>query len=180
MSRPRHAVAELQSHGGRPGVGSVVGGEGVVLGGRRVVVVVAVPSTHQTARPHSVHQGVALGELFVHPAAPVVVGRAVAVVTLRFLPDTAEHQLTTFRLPNQALLPEDDRLLADVEVVLTELVLHDDWNARRQSFSPIHVQLPCLSLPRTVNSITVNTDNKHKLTCAEYRQSEQPGGACRR
>ena len=98
MPRPGHAVAELQGHGGRSGVGSVVRGQSVVLtvvltvvlGGR---VVVAVPSTHQTARAHPVHQGVALGELFVHPAAPVVVWRsAVTVVTLRFLPGRSNYQ----------------------------------------------------------------------------------------
>ena len=94
VSRPRHAVTELQGHGGRSGVRSVVG-QGVVLavvlGGRGVVV--AGPSSHQTARAHPVHQGVALRELLVHPAAPVVVWRsAVTVVTLRFLPGRSNYQ----------------------------------------------------------------------------------------
>ena len=93
VSRPRHAVTELQGHGGRPGVRSVVRGQRVVVGGRLVVlVVVAVPSSHQTARAHPVHQRVALGELLVHSAAPVVVGRSpVTVVTLWFLPGRTQY-----------------------------------------------------------------------------------------
>ena len=157
VSGPGHAVTELQGHGGRPGVRSVVSRESVVLGRRlvAVVAVVTVPSTHQTARAQAVHQGVALGELLVHPAAPVVVGRAaVTVVTLRLLParsDTLPTDTTTASLH----LPQNDRLLADVEVVFTEFVLHDDGNARRQSLCPIHVQLACLPLPRAVIGITV-------------------------
>ena len=93
VSRPGHAVTELQGHGGRPGVRSVVRGQRVVVGRRLVVVVVvAISSSHQTARAHPVDQRVALGELLVHSAAPVVVGRsAVTVVTLRFLPGRTQY-----------------------------------------------------------------------------------------
>ena len=88
VSRSRHAVTELQGHRWRPGVRSVVRGQCVVLLRLVVVLVVTVPSTHHhTALTHPIHQRVALRELLVHPAAPVVVGRsAIAVVTLRFLP----------------------------------------------------------------------------------------------
>ena len=83
MSGPGHGVAELQRHGGRPGVWRVVRGEGVVG-------VVAVPASHDAPRTHPVDQRVALGELLVHPAGAVVVWwparPAVAVVAVRLLP----------------------------------------------------------------------------------------------
>ena len=86
MSGPGHGVAELQRHGGRPGVWRVVRGEGVV----GVVGVVAVPASHDAPRTHPVDQRVALGELLVHPAGAVVVWwparPAVAVVAVRLLP----------------------------------------------------------------------------------------------
>ena len=149
MSRPGHAVAELQGHGGRPGVGSVVSRQCVVEG-RRLVLVTVTSTHHQTARAHPVHQRVALGELLVHSAAAVVVGRpAVTVVTLGLLPGRSE-KLDTIRHHLHLHLPQNDRLLADVEVVFTEFILHDDGNTRRESLSPIHVQLACLPLPRTV------------------------------
>lgn len=44
------------------------------------------------------------------------------------------------------LLPQDDRLLRHVEVVLTQLVLHDDRDPRGQGLSLEHVQLASLSL----------------------------------
>ena len=91
VSRPGHAVAELQGHGGRPGVRSVMNRQCVVVG-RRLVVVTVPSSHHQTARAHPVHQRVALGELLVHSAAAVVVGGSpVTVVTLGFLPARSEY-----------------------------------------------------------------------------------------
>ena len=43
--------------------------------------------------------------------------------------------------------PEDDGLLAHVEVVLAELVLHNHGDARRQRLRAEHVQLASLPLP---------------------------------
>ena len=50
------------------------------------------------------------------------------------------------------LSPQNDRLLAHVEVVLAELVLHDDRNARGQSLRPEHVELA--GLPLSVTEMT--------------------------
>ena len=184
VSGPGHAVTELQGHGGRPGVRSVVSRESVVLGRRLVAVVgvVTVPSTHQTARAQAVHQGVALGELLVHPAAPVVVGRAaVTVVTLRLLPARTD----TFRY-QQIPPPPPSTYLRMIGCLLTLKLSSLSSSCMMTGIRGGRASVRYMSslpafrfLEQSLELQSNPTYNKHKLTCAEYRQSEQPGEACR-
>lgn len=78
-----------------------------------------------------IDQRVALRVLLVHPTGAVIV----------WWPSTSPVTVVSL-----GLLPQNDWLLADIEVVLTELVLHDDRNTRGQSLRSEHVQLAGLSL----------------------------------
>lgn len=96
-------------------------------------VVTIDPVTTDAPRGDTIDQGLALREFLVHAAAAVVVWRSVAVVVIGLLPvikcycnDLVNHILTQWKRDT----PEYDGLFAHIEVVFTQLVLHNHRNSR--------------------------------------------------